>query len=123
MELFDIHESIVKLWTPIILVHFVSSATVICFVSINLIMSTGIDTLLYSNYILTVLIQLIIYAVGGTRIAESVRIMFNYSQSHADTNARMDFDGESMQAFSLILCLYVNLAMLSSTFCMQQCFH
>lgn len=68
------HESIVKLWTPIIFMHFLSSSLVICLVSINLIMATGADTVVYSNYILALLMQLFVYAIASNRMATSVSI-------------------------------------------------
>lgn len=47
-------------------------AIIICVISINLIMASGPDLFLYIAFVNTVLLQILLYAVGGTRVAESV---------------------------------------------------
>lgn len=66
------HDDFVRIWTAIILMTFLSTALVICFASINLIMAKGINTLLYIVYNLAVIVQLFVYAIGGNRITETV---------------------------------------------------
>lgn len=75
-ELFDLFDSVLDNFTVIILMHFVTAATVLGLASINLVMARGFETLLYINYNCAVLSQLFIFAAGGTRITESVRISY-----------------------------------------------
>lgn len=75
--LFELNDFFVDLWTPIILMHFLTGAIIICVVSINLIMATsGTDLFLYNAFVSTVLLQILVYAVGGNRMAESVSSIY-----------------------------------------------
>ncbi|XP_059621793.1 odorant receptor 22c [Phlebotomus argentipes] len=64
-------EEMVKIFQPNILMHFLSAAFVICFSSVNLILSSGLAIFLYVNYIGAATTQLFVYSIGGSYISTS----------------------------------------------------
>ncbi|XP_055678124.1 odorant receptor 22c [Lutzomyia longipalpis] len=64
-------EEMVEIFKPSVLMHFISAAFVICFSSVNLILSSGITVFLYANYIGAATTQLFLYSIGGTSISTS----------------------------------------------------
>ncbi|XP_031636522.1 odorant receptor 24a [Contarinia nasturtii] len=72
VKLFELIDLFIKVFTSIILLHFISVAVIIGIGSIDFLIAPGLDKILYAVYILTVAIQSYAYAYAGNQISEHV---------------------------------------------------
>ncbi|XP_055301169.1 odorant receptor 22c [Sitodiplosis mosellana] len=70
IRLFELTNLFIKVFTSIILMHFISVALIIGIGSIDFLIAPGTDKILYAVYIMTVAIQSYAYAYSGNQISE-----------------------------------------------------
>ena len=72
-KIIELCKKFIKLFTPNILIHFLSASFVICISLLDIIVASGLDKLIFVNYIMAATFQLWVYSIAGAFVSDTVK--------------------------------------------------